>query len=64
MKVGLFLQGFVAHFLLVFMVGVAVSFLYGLVVHGQGIVDWGISVRLALVLGIALPLVRQFEKKG
>jgi hypothetical protein len=40
-----------------------IAYLYSLVVHGNGALEWESSIRLALVLGIALPIVRQLDRK-
>jgi hypothetical protein len=57
------LRGFAVYFVLVFVVSAIVSYLYSLVVRGQGIVDWGSSFRLAFIFGVALPIVGEFERK-
>ncbi len=57
------LRGFILYFALVLVVSAAVSFLYSLVAHGRGVVDWESAFRLALVFAIALPLVHEFEDK-
>ena len=56
-------RGFVVYFVLIFIVSAVVSYLYGLVAHGQGAADWALSFQLAFVLGIALPIVGEFERK-
>ena len=48
---------------IVLVVSVIVSFLYSLIVVGSGVIDWQTSVRFALILGIALPSIHQWEKK-
>jgi hypothetical protein len=55
---------FAVTFAIVLLVSVAVTFLYSLLVHGAGIVEWETSFRLALILGIALPIVNQRGKQG
>ena len=35
-----------------FVVCVIVTYLWNLIVHGQSTVDWGLSFRLAIVLGV------------
>jgi hypothetical protein len=57
MKIKEFLRGFVVTFVLAFIVSAIVSYLYALIAHGEGVVDWESSVRLGLILGIALPLL-------
>jgi hypothetical protein len=61
MKVLSFIQSFLIIFALVFIVSGLVSFLYSLVVHSHGTIDWESSFRLAIIFGIALPL-RSAEK--
>lgn len=41
-----------------FIVAAVVTYLYSLLVHGAGVVDWGTAVQLALVFGLVLPLTR------
>jgi hypothetical protein len=48
---------------IVLVVTLIVAYLYGLVVHGNGVIEWETSIRLALILGIALPIVRQLDRK-
>jgi len=50
-------------FTIALVVNIIVSFLYSLIVHGLGVIDWETSFRFAIVLGIALPWIRQREKK-
>jgi len=57
------LRGFVVYFVLVFVVSAAVGYLYSLVTHGQGIVDWESSLRLAFIFGITLPIVHELERR-
>jgi hypothetical protein len=57
------LKSFVIILVLVFLVAAAVSFLYSLIVHGSGRVDWESAVRLGIILGIALPFARKLEGK-
>lgn len=45
---------FALFFALTFVVTAAVSFLWSLVAHGSGIVDWGSAVRLGIILGVVL----------
>jgi hypothetical protein len=57
------LPGFVVYFALVFIVSVVVSYLYSLVAHGQGVIDWELSYRLGFIFGVSLPIVSEFERK-
>ena len=53
-------RGFIAHlgitFILALVVSAAVSWLWSLAVHGNGVVDWESSFRLAVILGLVIPL--------
>lgn len=48
---------------IVFVVSLIVAYLYSLVVHGNGVLEWEASIRLALIFGITLPIVRHLDKK-
>ncbi len=48
---------------IVFVVALIVAYLYSLLVHGNGVLEWETAIRLALILGITLPIVRQLDKK-
>jgi len=37
-----------------FAVTAAVTYLYNLIAHGAGVVDWGTALRTAIILGIVL----------
>lgn len=58
-----FLTDFTIVFTIVLIVNLAVSFLYGYVVHGTQTVAWESAIPVALGLGIALPLVQRREKR-
>jgi hypothetical protein len=58
MKIRSFLQGFLTTFALVLVVSAVVSYLYSLLVHGAGNVDWEGSVRFAFIFGIVLPAIQ------
>ena len=47
----------------VLIVSLLVAYLYGLLAHGTGTLDWESSIRFAIILGIALPIIRQLDKK-
>jgi hypothetical protein len=53
---------FVVTFCLVLVVSIIVTFLYSLIVHGAGAVDWETSFRFAIILGVALPLLRSRKR--
>lgn len=54
MKVLKILGEFFLIFIIVLAVSAIVSFVYSLIVHGAGAVDYGLSVRLGISLGIVL----------
>ena len=57
---------FVISFLLVFVVASIVTYLWNLIFHEPGPVDWETSFRLAIILGIVLSWIkaRDYKKKG
>jgi ABC-type sugar transport system permease subunit len=57
------LRGFLVYFVLVFVVSTGVGYLYSLVAHGQGVIDWESSFRLAFIFGIVLPVVHELERQ-
>jgi hypothetical protein len=58
-----FARNFAVTFAIVLVVSVIVTFLYSLIVHGAGVIDWETSFRLAIILGIVLAWIQQREKK-
>jgi len=63
-------KSFVAHFAITFgltlVVSALVSRLWSLIRHGGGSADWDLSFRLAVVLGLVIPLTTggHFRAKG
>ena len=59
---------FVTTFAVTLVVMAIVTFLYSLIVHGAGVIDWersfGLAIGLAIALGIVLPWMRSREGKG
>ncbi len=55
---------FVANFSLTIVVGAVVTFLYSLIAHGSGIINWEISFILAVVLSAVLLSHKIQELKG
>ena len=55
MRVKQMIVDFAVIFCVTLVVSSIVTFLYSLLVHGTGQVDWGASFRLALIIGIVLP---------
>jgi uncharacterized membrane protein YvlD (DUF360 family) len=49
---------FAAIFVLTLVVTAVVTFLYSLVVHGVGIIDWETAFRFAIILGIVLSWIK------
>jgi hypothetical protein len=67
MKIKELLVGFVVTFVVVLVVAAIVTYLWNLIVHGQSVVDWEMSFRLAIALGVALPIswaLRSREKQN
>jgi hypothetical protein len=55
---------FVITFALTLVVTAIVTFLYSLIVHGAGTVDWETSFRFAIILGIVLSWTKARDSKG
>jgi len=62
-KIKEFLIRFVIVFAVVFVVNAIVVYLWNLIVHGEGAFNWGLSLTLAIVVGIILPLTRAMTSK-
>ena len=62
MKIISFIKNFALIFCLSFAVTIIVTYLYSLIVHGNGIIDWTVSFRISIILGIILPIVKMFDK--
>jgi len=58
MNIKKLLISFVTIFAVTLVVAAIVTYLWNLTVHGQSAVDWETSFRLAIILGIALPVIR------
>lgn len=54
---------FVIMFAIVLVVNLLVTFLYTLLVHGSGAVDWETAFQFAISLAIILPWIRRREAK-
>ena len=54
---------FLANFSLTIVVAAVVTFLWSLIAHGSGIIDWEISVLMAFVMGIVLASRKMQELK-
>ena len=58
MNIKKLLIDFVTTFALILVVATIVTYLWNLIRYGQSAVDWETSFRLAIILGIALPVIR------
>ncbi|MEK7325882.1 MAG: hypothetical protein AAB217_11565 [Chloroflexota bacterium] len=58
------LADFVITFGVALVVTVLVTFLWSLVFHGAGAVDWETSFRFAIIFGIVFPLSRAWESQA
>jgi len=50
-------------FVVVLMVAAVVTYLWELIFHGSGQVDWATAFRLAIILGVVLPWVKARTRK-
>jgi hypothetical protein len=50
-------------FALTFVVAAVVSYLYALVAHGTGTVEWGTPLRLGIILGIILTWMGRRQRR-
>ncbi|MDZ7797914.1 MAG: hypothetical protein U5N56_13170 [Candidatus Marinimicrobia bacterium] len=57
------LVGFVTIFFITLIVSIAVTYLWSLGFHNTAKIDWETSFRLAIILGIIVPLVEARKKK-
>ena len=58
MNIKEFLIGFVTVFAVVLVVTAIVTYLWSLIAHGAGEIDWGRSLRFAVIFGIVFGWVR------
>lgn len=56
MKITRFLRDFAIIFVVVFIVSMIVSYLYNLIAHGTGTLEWETALRFGIIFGIVLPL--------
>jgi ATP/ADP translocase len=54
---------FVIRFIVIFVTTIVVTLLWNLIEHRNSNIDWPLSFCLAIILGIALPIIRRKEKK-
>jgi hypothetical protein len=53
-----FLKTLAVVFIVAFIVGAAAIYLWNLVVDGKGVLDWGLTLVLAITISIAVALAR------
>ena len=63
MNIKRFASDFVVIFAAALLVNVIVTYLYSLIVHGAGVIDWETAFRTAIILSIVLSWIQQREKK-
>ncbi len=63
MNVKKLLPDFAVTFAIALVTSAIVTFLYNLLVHNEGIIDWETSIRYGLVLGIVIPLATKRKHK-
>ena len=63
MNIKKLLIDFVTIFAVTLVVATIVTYLWNLIRHGQGTVDWATSFRLAIILGIVLPVARATKSR-
>ncbi len=63
MQIKEFATGFFITGLIVLLVSLGVTWLYDMMVHGTGSVEWGSAIRFAIIFGISFPLLRALENK-
>jgi hypothetical protein len=64
MKMKILFWDFVANFSLTIVVAAVVTFLWSLIAHGSGVIDWEISFVLAVVMASVLASRKSQELKG
>ncbi len=64
MKIRRLLFGVATIFTVTLVITAVVTYLWSLVLNRQGVVDWGLSFRLAIILGIVLPATRAMLSRG
>ena len=63
MKIKKFLIHFATMFALVLVVSAIVTYLWSLIFHGAGAIDWQLSFTLAIIVGIILAVERARKSK-
>ncbi|MFA6618806.1 MAG: hypothetical protein WCT23_07050 [Candidatus Neomarinimicrobiota bacterium] len=47
-----------------FIAGILVNFLFNVIVHGLAVVAWGSTLRIAVILGLVIPIVDLLKIKS
>ncbi len=63
MNIRQYAMDFATMFAVVLVVNLIVTFLYSLLVHGSGVIDWDSAFRFGIMLALILPWMRRREKK-
>jgi len=63
MKIKLFCKEFIKMFILTFIVTLVVTYLWSLIIHNSGLIDWETSFRLAIIFGTIFGLSEMKEKE-
>jgi len=63
MNIKKLLIDFVTTFVVTLVITAIVTFLWSLIFHGAGTVDWETSFRFAIIFGIVFPWMRARESK-
>jgi hypothetical protein len=56
-----FIGEFIVLFILTYILSLIISYVYTILVHGIGIIDYSLSLRLGILFGIALPVHRRLS---
>ena len=63
MNIKRFASDFVIIFAAALLVNLIVTYLYSLIVHGAGVIDWETAFRTAIILNIVLSWIQKRDKK-
>ena len=63
MSIKQYATDFIIMFAVVMVVNLIVTYLYTLIFHGLGVIDWETAFQFAITLGFILPWIRRGEKK-
>jgi len=62
LKIKLFFLEFLKFFLITLTIAIFVTYLWNLIVHSYGLVDWETSFRLAIIFGIVFGIINTKEQ--